>query len=59
MVSVKTALSYEPFSEFLFDEEALSAMNDIKLLESNIVYFSAGENRIKEILVKRDPSYSI
>ena len=59
MLSVKSALTYSPSSDFLFDEETLTAINDIKLLESHIVYFSAGENRIKEILVKRDPSYSI
>ena len=59
MLTVKTPLSSEPFSEFLFDDEAISAINDIKLLESNIIYFSAGENRIKETLVMRDPSFSV
>lgn len=59
MLSVKSPLSNEPSAEFIFDDEAITAINDIKLLESNIIYFSAGENRIKETLVKRDPSYSV
>lgn len=59
MLTVKTPLSGESFSEFPFDDETISAINDIKLLESNIVYFSAGENRIKETLIKRDPSFSV
>lgn len=29
-----------------------------KTMESEVVYFSAGEGRIKEILIKRDPLYS-
>jgi hypothetical protein len=39
--------------------DTISTMNDVKILESHIVYFSAGESKIKEVLVKRDPSYSI
>jgi hypothetical protein len=58
MLTVKSALTYSS-SDFLFDDETITAINDIKLLESNIIYFSAGESRIKEILVKRDPSYSV
>jgi hypothetical protein len=49
----------DTISDLLFDDETLATMNDVKILESHIVYFSAGESRIKEVLVKRDPSYSI
>jgi hypothetical protein len=45
--------------ECMFDEETLRAINDVRLLESQIVYFSAGGSAIKEVLVKRDPSYSV
>lgn len=45
--------------ECMFDEETMSAINDVQLLESQIIYFSAGECTIKEILVKKDPSFSV
>ena len=40
------------------ENEFLKLINDYQILESHIVYFSAGESKIKEILVKKDPSYS-
>jgi hypothetical protein len=49
----------DTISDLFFDDETLATMNDVKILESHIVYFSAGESKIKEVLVKRDPSYSI
>ena len=48
----------DDFAEFLFDDETLETMSDVRILESHIVYFSAGESKLKEILVKRDPSFS-
>jgi len=59
MLSVKQALSPRESADFIFDDDAIDAINDIKMLESHIVYFSAGESKIKEILVKRDPSFSV
>jgi Leu/Phe-tRNA-protein transferase len=42
-----------------FDNEFLKLMGEFKILESHIIYFSAGDSKIKEILVKKDPSYSV
>ena len=41
------------------DEEFRSLMNEYKLMESHVIYFSAGDSKIKEILIKKDPSYSL
>jgi len=41
------------------DHEFLKLMNNYQILESHIIYFSAGDSKIKEILVKKDPSFSI
>jgi len=40
------------------DEEFFAVMNEYSLMESHIIYFSAGESKIKEILIKKDPTYS-
>ncbi|TFH43865.1 MAG: hypothetical protein E4G96_00060 [Chrysiogenales bacterium] len=40
------------------DEDYLRLINEYSLMESPIVYFSAGESKIKEILIKKDPSFS-
>ncbi|MBP7603454.1 MAG: hypothetical protein KBA15_05970 [Spirochaetes bacterium] len=42
-----------------FDEEFLKLMSEFKILESHVIYFSAGDSKIKEILVKKEPSYSV
>ncbi len=42
-----------------FDDEFLKLMGEFKILESHIIYFSAGDSKIKEILVKKEPSYSV
>ncbi len=41
------------------DDELFVIMNEYSLMESHIVYFSAGDSKIKEILIKKDPSYSV
>ncbi len=41
------------------DHEFLKLMNNYQILESHIIYFSAGDSKIKEILVKKEPSFSI
>ncbi|MCL2025802.1 MAG: hypothetical protein FWG92_03250 [Leptospirales bacterium] len=33
-------------------------LNEYSIMESQIVYFSAGEGCIKEILIKKEPTYS-
>lgn len=45
--------------ELTYDDDILSLMNDLNVLESNIVYFSAGNCKIKEVLIKKEPSYSL
>ncbi len=43
----------------IFDEDYLNLMSEYKILESNIIYFSAGESKIKEILLKKEPTFSL
>ncbi|HPA72340.1 MAG: hypothetical protein KBA61_12110 [Spirochaetes bacterium] len=45
-------------AEQLIDEEFFKLMSEYKILESHIIYFSAGESKIKEILVKKEPTYA-
>ncbi len=40
------------------DEELFVMMNEFSLMESHIIYFSAGESKIKEILIQKEPTYS-
>ncbi len=42
-----------------FDEELFIIMNEYSLMESHVIYFSAGDSKIKEILIRKDPVYSI
>jgi hypothetical protein len=41
------------------DEDFYVIMNEYSLMESHIIYFSAGESKIKEIMIKKEPSYSV
>lgn len=41
------------------DEEFLRIMSEYTLMESHVIYFSAGESKIKEILIKKDPTFSV
>ncbi len=41
------------------DEEFYIIMNEYSLMESHIIYFSAGESKIKEIMIKKEPTYSV
>ncbi|MFW5808238.1 MAG: hypothetical protein ACOCWH_04205 [Spirochaetota bacterium] len=47
------------YEEISFDEEITRIIEDQTVLESRTVYFSAGSARIKEVLIKRDPSVSV
>jgi hypothetical protein len=42
-----------------FEEEFFAVMNEYSWMESHIIYFSAGESKIKEILIKKDPTFSV
>ncbi len=44
----------------LSQDEAFNAvLDEYDLMESHVIYFSAGDNRIKEILLKKEPTYSV
>lgn len=47
------------FDKDEYNNDILELISDHNILESNIVYFSAGDCKIKEILVKREPFYSV
>ncbi|MBN1531698.1 MAG: hypothetical protein JXA20_03465 [Spirochaetes bacterium] len=40
------------------DEEFNRVITEYKILESHVIYFSAGDSKIKEILIKKDPTFS-
>ncbi len=40
------------------DEEFNRVITEYKILESPVIFFSAGDSKIKEILIKKDPSFS-
>lgn len=44
--------------EFIKEDAYFKVMDEYNIMESHIVYFSAGDAKIKEILIKKDPSYS-
>lgn len=33
-------------------------LSEYNIMESQVIYFSAGEGRIKEILIKKEPTFS-
>ena len=45
--------------DFNIDDEFFKLMSEYKVLESHVVYFSAGEAKIKEILVQKEPTFSL
>ncbi len=55
----KKHLNKNEVIETNFKEEFLTQMSEFRILESHVVYFSAGDSKIKEILVKKEPSYSV
>ena len=34
-------------------------LNEFDIMESHIIYFSAGESKIKEILIQKKPTFSV
>jgi len=40
------------------ERDFITLLDEYSLMESHIIYFSAGESKIKEILIKPDPTYS-
>ncbi len=55
----KSRVSEIDLLDHQLDEDFVQLMSEYKILESHIIYFSAGESKIKEILVKKEPSYSV
>jgi hypothetical protein len=45
--------------DFNQDEAFNAVMDEYDLMESHVIYFSAGDSRIKEILLKKEPTYSV
>lgn len=41
------------------DDEFFILLNEYKVMESNVIYFSAGDAKIKDILICKNPTYSI
>ena len=41
------------------DDDFIRLIDEYSLMESPIVYFSAGDSKIKEILIKKDPTFSV
>ncbi len=46
------------FETFLPADAFNKMLSGFRVMESQILYFSAGEGRIKELLIKKDPGYS-
>lgn len=44
--------------DLYLDDEFVALLSEFNILESHIVYFSAGDAKIKEILIKKEPSIS-
>ncbi|HOT43872.1 MAG TPA: hypothetical protein PLM53_05420 [Spirochaetota bacterium] len=40
------------------DEDFVRLIDEYSLMESPIIYFSAGDAKIKEILIKKEPTFS-
>jgi hypothetical protein len=40
------------------EEDFIRLIDEYSLMESPIIYFSAGDSKIKELLIKRDPTFS-
>ena len=45
--------------EFIETKHLFLLMNEYKTMESPIIYFSAGNAKIKEVLIKKDPTVSV
>jgi len=45
--------------EFAQAKHLFLLMNEYKTIESPVMYFSAGEAKIKEVLIKKEPTMSV
>jgi hypothetical protein len=41
------------------EEDVIMLMDEFALMESHVIYFSAGDSKIKEIMIKKEPTYSV
>ncbi len=44
--------------DYIKDEAYENLLFEYKLMESPVVYFSVGDAKIKEILIKKDPTFT-
>lgn len=42
-----------------YNDDFFVLLNEYDIMESNVVYFSAGETKIKDILICKEPTFSI
>jgi hypothetical protein len=49
----------EDLASLTRDDEFFILMNEYDIMESPVLYFSAGDAKIKEILIKKEPTFSI
>lgn len=45
--------------DFLGDHESDSAIQGDPFMESHVIYFAAGDTRIKDLMIKKDPTFSV
>lgn len=48
----------QEYNDMTFEDDFFKVLTDYHNLESHVVYFSAGDSKIKEILIKKEPTYS-
>ncbi|MDA3899167.1 MAG: hypothetical protein PF637_01470 [Spirochaetes bacterium] len=58
-IVTRLSMPVHEIEEISFDEEIAIFAEKHNYLESEIIYFSAGESKIKEILIKHEPSLSV
>ena len=51
-------LSEMDFTDMSRYEDYLQLLNEYKTMESHVIYFSAGDAKIKEILIRKEPAFS-
>lgn len=44
--------------DFTHEDAFNKVIDEYHLMESHIIYFSAGDSKIKELMIKRDPTFS-
>ena len=45
--------------DYKLDEDFNILMGEYSIMESHVIYFSAGDAKIKEIMISKEPTYSV